>query len=120
MTILILLLSYASNHIWLNSYDTKSFLKLYSPQKINGNLYCRVGINNYVKSVILMSNHKENINGVYDVKDRNLLLFSESEKLVIKQVLWNDNKEENFQDFIEYLKSFGVYKKIYSEYKNYI
>ncbi len=93
----LILLSYAFNHIWLNSYDTKSLLKLYSPQQINGNLYCRVGINNYVKSVILMSNHKENINGVYDVKDRNLLLFSESEKLVIKQVCGMITRKRTFK-----------------------
>ena len=114
----LVILSTAFNHIWLNKHDTKDILKWYSPQQINGNLFCRVGINNYVKSVILMSNPRENINSIYDVNDKNLLIFSESEKIVVKLVLWNDNKEEHFQDFIDYLNSFGLYKKIYSEYKN--
>tara|TARA_B100001989_G_C24518679_1_gene454614 strand:- start:509 stop:868 length:360 start_codon:yes stop_codon:yes gene_type:complete len=114
----LLLSTLALNHVWLNKYDTKSFLKLYSPQQINGNLFCRVGINNYVKSVILMSSSKENIKGIYHINDKNLLLFSESENIVVKHILWNDNKEECFQEFLDYFNSFGVYKKIYSEYKN--
>ena len=114
---ILVLYTLALNHVWLNKYDTKSFLKLYSPQQVNGNLFCRVGINNYVKSVILMSNSKENINSVYNIKDKNLLFFSESEKIVVKLILWNDNQEECFQEFIDYLNSFGLYKKIYSEYE---
>lgn len=43
----LILLSSAFNHIWLNKHDTKSILKWYSPQQVNGNLFCRVGINNY-------------------------------------------------------------------------
>jgi len=114
----LILLSSAFNHIWLNKHDTKSILKWYSPQQVNGNLFCRVGINNYVKSVILISNPRENINSIYDVNHKNLLIFSESEKIVVKFVLWNDNNEEHFQEFIDYLNYFCMYKKIHYEYNN--
>ena len=111
MSTLFTILTIAFKHVWLNKCDTKSLLKMYSPQQVNGNLFCRVGINNYVRSVIL-SNSKEDINGIYNIEDKNLLLFTESEKIVVELILWNYNNKECLEEFFGYLDSFGVYKKI--------
>ena len=113
MSIVLTIFTLAFKHVWLNKCDVKSLLKLYSPQKVNGYLFCRVGINDYVRSVILLSDSKENVNGIYNIEDKNLLLFTESEKIVIKMVLWNYNNEECLKEFVDYLDSFGVYKEIH-------
>lgn len=118
MSIVLTILTLAFKHVWLNKCDTKSLLKLYSPQQVNGNLFCKVGINNYVRSVILLSNSKENINGIYNIEDKNLLLFTESEKIVLKLILWNYNNEKCLEEFVGYLDSFGVCKKIYVQKNN--
>ena len=118
MLTVLTILTLSFKHVWLNKYDTKSLLKLYSPQQVNGNLFCKVGINNYVRSVILLSNSKKNVNSIYNIEYKNLLLFTESEKIVMELVLWNYNNEKCIEEFVKYLNSFGVYKKIYMQKNN--
>ena len=83
MSIVLTIFTLVFKHVWLNKCDTKSLLKMYSPKQVNVNLFCRVGINNYVRSVIL-SNSKENVNSIYNIEDNNLLFL-----LNLKKYSWN-------------------------------
>ena len=106
------------NHLWLNREDTKSILKKYSPQQINDHLFCTVGINNYVKTIILLQDEKKNRHGIIQFRNdynMNLLVCTESETINVDSFLWVEKEQSSVKDFLKYLSYHSMKKITYSK-----
>jgi len=102
------MLSY--NHGWLNRESSKSIVKKYSPKQVNGNIFSSVGVNNYVKSILLLSDDTKNRNAIVQLKNEkmNVLIFTEDENICIDAFLWSPNlsKQACIYEFLLYLSTY--------------
>jgi len=98
------------NNAWVNRKNAMSIVKRYSPQKVNQDIFSSIGINNYAKSIILLSDNSKDCAAVMQLEDDeriNLLIyFTDHNDLCIEHILWSpfSEKESSMNSFVNYLK----------------
>lgn len=95
---------------WVNRKNAMSIVKKYSPQIVNQDIFSSIGVNNYAKSIILLSDNSKECGAIVQLEDDekiNLLIyFTEYNDLCIEHVLWSplSEKESSLNSFVNYLK----------------
>lgn len=102
-------LSVSFHHAWLNSEHTKSIVSKFTPQNVDGTVVSTVGVNNYIKTKILLSDESTERKSVLQITSdskMNILVFSMVEdQFCVDSFLWTlGSKKKNcikhFKDFI--------------------
>tara|TARA_A100001015_G_C14394203_1_gene482907 strand:- start:60 stop:464 length:405 start_codon:yes stop_codon:yes gene_type:complete len=109
-------LSVSFHHAWFNSEHTKSIVSKFTPQNIEGTVVSTVGVNNYIKTKILLSDESVERRSILQITSdykMNILVFSiDEDKLCVDSFLWTlgSNKNICMKHFINFISNSNVAK----------
>lgn len=101
--------SVSFHHAWLNSEHTKSIVSKFTPQNVDGTVVSTVGVNNYIKTKILLSDESTERKSILQITSdskMNILVFSmDEDQLCVDSFLWTLGSKKkicikHFKDFI--------------------
>lgn len=105
------------NHVVLNNEYSKSIVKKFKPQHMDGKIVSTIGVNKYVKTKLLFFNNeidRKSIVQLTNNNELNLLVFSITEEhdFFIELLLWTPgtNKKKCLKCYMNYLHELNVKK----------